>query len=122
MVQQLDLSKLEIQSGSLPLLQRHGQHLMLLCYIHSTEMKFKGQKVSKANEIVLLSSKKRLKYLANYCLVLLQVPKCFGLVQIFCARSKIEFHLVPILKLNFIKANHILVWHKKFDVKNFLKT
>ena len=28
------------------------------------------------------------------CLVLLQVPKCFGLVQIFCARQKDALHSV----------------------------
>ena len=30
------------------------------------------------------------------CLILLGVPKYFGLVQIFCARSKIDFHIVLI--------------------------
>ena len=30
------------------------------------------------------------------CLVLLQVPKCFGLVQIFCARPKIYLHIVAV--------------------------
>ena len=31
-----------------------------------------------------------------FCLVLLQVPKCFGLVQIFCARPKIYLHIVAV--------------------------
>ena len=30
------------------------------------------------------------------CLVLLQVPKCFGLLQIFCARSKIHLQIMAI--------------------------
>ena len=33
------------------------------------------------------------------CLVLLQVPKCFGLVQIFCARPKIYLHIVAITNI-----------------------
>ena len=32
---------------------------------------------------------------------LLQVPKCFGLVQIFCARPKIYLHTVAVTK-NFV--------------------
>ena len=39
------------------------------------------------------------KYLSILCLVLLQVPKCFGLVQIFCARQKIYLHIVPDKKM-----------------------
>ena len=35
----------------------------------------------------------------NICLVLLQVPKCFVLVQIFWASPKIWLHLVPLQKL-----------------------
>ena len=38
------------------------------------------------------------------CLVLLQVPNFFVLVQIFCASPKIWLHLVPLQKL--------LCWHK----------
>ena len=34
----------------------------------------------------------------NSFLVLLQIPKCFGPVQIFCARPKIELNLVPLHK------------------------
>ena len=30
---------------------------------------------------------------AILCLILLGVPKYFGLVQIFCARQKIHFHI-----------------------------
>ena len=33
------------------------------------------------------------------CLVLLQVPKCFGLVQIFCARPKIYLHIVAVINI-----------------------
>ena len=33
---------------------------------------------------------------SDCCLVLLQVPKCFGLVQIFCARPKIYLHIVAV--------------------------
>jgi hypothetical protein len=33
------------------------------------------------------------------CLVLLQVPKCFGLVQFFCARPKIYFHIVAVTNI-----------------------
>ena len=40
------------------------------------------------------------------CLVLLQVPKCFVLVQIFCASPKIWLHLVPLAgtKTNFTEC------------------
>ena len=38
-------------------------------------------------------------------LVLLQVPKCFVLVQIFCAMPKICLHL----KLNYFKKQHFFV-------------
>ena len=31
----------------------------------------------------------------KFWLFLLQVPKCFGLVQIFCATPNIDFHIVP---------------------------
>jgi hypothetical protein len=58
----------------------------------------------------------------NLCLVLLQVPKCFGLVQIFCARQKIYLHIVAVTNilcqtkvfeeaLNVVK---FLGWLKKF--------
>ena len=33
------------------------------------------------------------------CLVLLQVPKCFGLVQFFCARPKIYLHIVAVTNI-----------------------
>ena len=33
------------------------------------------------------------------CLVLLHVPKCFGLVQIFCARPKIYLHIVAVTNI-----------------------
>ena len=33
------------------------------------------------------------------CLVLLQVPKCFGLVQIFCARPKMYLHIVAVANI-----------------------
>ena len=33
------------------------------------------------------------------CLVLLQVPKCFGLVQIFCVRPKIYLHIVAVTNI-----------------------
>ena len=35
----------------------------------------------------------------DYCLVLLQFPKCFGLVQIFCARPKIYLHIVAVTNI-----------------------
>ena len=35
----------------------------------------------------------------HYCLVLLQVPKCFGRLQIFCARLKIYLHIVAVTNL-----------------------
>ena len=35
----------------------------------------------------------------NSCLLLLQVPKCFGLVQIFCARPKIYLHIVAVTNI-----------------------
>ena len=33
-----------------------------------------------------------------YVLVLLQVPKCFGLVQMFCAKPKVYLHIVAVTK------------------------
>ena len=33
------------------------------------------------------------------CLVILQVPKCFGLVQIFCARPKIYLHIAAVTNI-----------------------
>ena len=74
-----------------------------------------------------------------YCLVLLQVPKCFVLDQIFWTRPKIESHIVPskifcaFTKTEFTKIkssfglaqnvclglaqyiNYILSWNKKID-------
>ena len=52
------------------------------------------------------------KYTYYFCLVLLQLTKCFGLVQIFCARPKIYLrivncgshkHFVPDKKMIFIQ-------------------
>ena len=40
----------------------------------------------------------------HWCLVLLQVPKCFVLVHIFWSSPKVWLHLVPLQKL--------LCWHK----------
>ena len=53
------------------------------------------------------NSKTNFNVLANFltnfllflCLVLLQVPKCFGLVQIFCARQKIYLHIVAVTNI-----------------------
>ena len=73
----------------------------------------------------------------SLCLVLLQVPKCFGPVQFFWASPKIWLHLVPLQKLLcqhknqfywmqiiFLSGtkclwltqyvNKFLVWYKKF--------
>ena len=38
---------------------------------------------------------RKLNFCPDLCLVLLQVPKCFVLVQIFWARPKIYLHIVP---------------------------
>ena len=38
----------------------------------------------------------------NLCLLLLQVPKCFGLVQIFCARPNISSHTVHMVVTNIL--------------------
>ena len=46
-----------------------------------------------------LLNKFRSSQLAYLCLVLLQVPKCFGLVQIFCARPKIHLHIVAVTNI-----------------------
>ena len=35
----------------------------------------------------------------DWCLVLLQVPKCFVLIQIFCARPKIYLHIVAVTNI-----------------------
>ena len=76
-------------------------------------------------------------HIFEYCLVLLQVPKCFVPVQIFWASPKIWLHLVPLQKLLCLHktqfywiqiiflsgtncwwlpqyVNKFLVWHKKF--------
>jgi hypothetical protein len=46
--------------------------------------------------IFLKMQKKSLTFL---CLVLLQVTKCFGLVQIFCAGPKIYLHIVAVANI-----------------------
>ena len=38
-------------------------------------------------------------WITYLCLVLLQVPKCFVLVQIFCARTKIYLQIVVVTKI-----------------------
>ena len=72
----------------------------------------------------------------SFCLVLLQIPKCFVQVQMFCASPKIWLHLVPLqnllcwhknqfywIQIIFLPGtkclwlpyvNKFLVWHKKF--------
>ena len=43
---------------------------------------------------------KSVEFLSNHeCLVHLQIPKCFGLVQIFCARPKIYLHIVAVTNI-----------------------
>ena len=37
--------------------------------------------------------------IVNLCLVLLQVPKCFGQVQIFCARPKSYLNIVTVTNI-----------------------
>ena len=49
--------------------------------------------------VVTFSLAKMVTLSTNFCLVLLQVPKCFVLVQIFWASPKIWLHLVPLQKL-----------------------
>ena len=55
--------------------------------------------------------------LGDFCLALLQDPKCFVPVQIFWARPKIELNFsappksfVLAQKLNLLYENHLLVW------------
>ena len=43
------------------------------------------------------------------CLVILQVPKCFVLVQTFCARPKNELHLVLLQKI-LCRLNNWIYW------------
>ena len=38
-------------------------------------------------------------FLNNFCLILLHVPKCFGLVQISCARPKIYSYIVTVTNI-----------------------
>ena len=64
----------------------------------------------------------------HLCLVLLQVPKCFVLVQIFWANAKIWLHLVPLQKLLcwhkktiLLNANHLFIWHKMFVTATICK-
>ena len=42
---------------------------------------------------------KKCRKLLHFGLVLLQVPKCFGLVQNFCARPKICLHIVAVTNI-----------------------
>ena len=43
------------------------------------------------------------------CLVLLQVPKCFGLVRIFCARTKIYLQIVAVTNILCYKKKMICI-------------
>ena len=56
------------------------------------------------------------KFGGSLCLVLLQVPKWFGLVQIFCAKPKIYLHIVAVTKIfkEALNAVKFLGWLKKF--------
>ena len=61
--------------------------------------------------------------------LILQDPKCFEPVQMFCARPKIELPLVPLqkifvlaLKLNLLNTNHLFVWHKRFGTGTICKS
>ena len=49
--------------------------------------------------VIISNVPKPKKSLAVLCLVLLQVPKCFGLVQIFCARAKTYLHVVVVTNI-----------------------
>ena len=81
-----------------------------------------GRKKSEMNKKSLEKQK-----ILDFCLVLLQVPKCFGLVQTFCARQKDDLHsvkLVFVAAQKFLKRQKILSkfwagsknleWHKTF--------
>ena len=46
-----------------------------------------------------LKKKNKTHIIAYLCLVLLQVPKCFELVQIFCARPKMYLHIVVVTNI-----------------------
>ena len=52
------------------------------------------------------------------CFVLLQIPKCFGLVQIFCSRPMIYLDIVAVTKImcqtNFKASSKNLDQHKTF--------
>ena len=61
-----------------------------------------------------------------FCLVLLQVPKCFGLVQVFCARPKIYLHIVAVTNIlcqtkKWFEFSKIGFWASKkvFEEANF---
>ena len=50
----------------------------------------------------------------------MQVPKCFGLIQIFCARPNIELRLVPLQKIYVPFKGHLISkWF--FGVVDFLQ-
>ena len=75
--------------------------------------KFLLEQLKKLLENKNVKKKKREKK-CHFCLVLLQVPKCFVPVQIFWASPKIWLHLVPAQKPILLNANHLFVWHKMF--------
>ena len=75
------------------------------------------RRVGRSKFVRNLESQKTLK-LGSFeflCLVLLQVAKCFGLVQTFCARLKDELHSV---KLVFVPAQKFLKSNFWADSKN----
>ena len=52
------------------------------------------------NTIRCIEFSNEINAVSDLCLVLLQVPKCFGLVQIFCARPKIYLHIVAVTNIS----------------------
>ena len=57
----------------------------------------------------------------DWCLVLLQVSKCFVPAQIFWASLKIWLHLVPLQKLLCWHKNNFTDWHKMFAIATICK-
>ena len=69
-----------------------------LCCKKFLRVKFLGTNLGKLSKIPLFLSHRNRSYkaLKILCLVLLLVPKCFGLVQNFCAMPKIYLHIVAV--------------------------
>ena len=68
------------------------------------ELQFKRSKITPRKRHLFVPRSGSLQFFpfiftTYLCLVLLQVPKCFGLVQFFCARPKLYLHIVVVTNI-----------------------